>query len=513
MYLILLETSGNQNFIFNSNRMKENVGASEIIYRSCIDWLEEEIEKLDSKHKDKIEIKLNTSGKAYLTAKDKDSAEAIIGAITLRCLKEAPTLDIAGAYVDLNEEHPYESVKEVHEKLAKNICNIPNSNSRFQRLPIIQSCNSSGLPAKEMIDIVKGESRPLSSASIAKRAFSEKKKERFKGDDILKEVAGSIGDSIEHFNNNNKGEDSKNDWMAIVHADGNGLGQIFLNFKKASEKKEGNYWEKLKRFSDALDDCTKQAFIEAIKVINTETKSVPLILGGDDLTVICPGNYAIDFTKEFLLKFKELTKDNNAINYVKDLENGVSACAGIALIKPHYPFSAAYSIAEDLIKSAKKVKEKSFGTSALDFHVVYDSSPTDLDSIRDELEVDNCKLYGGPYIVDEDGLEGWGESHKLSRLIDIAGKLNEKDDDGKNKIPSTLTHILREELFSGKENADAKYELMKPRCKYLKEAFNDSLFINDGDSDISLLIDANELSKLIQEKEKKENKEKSLEHA
>lgn len=271
MYLVLLETSGNQNFIFSTNKMRENVGASELIHKSCSEFVTDEL----GEH---CELLLNTSGKAYVKTDSEDAAKGLIGRVTLKCLHEAPGLDIAGAYVEWKPGEIHTAIQLVHEKPAVNKASIPTSAARFQRIPIVEPCAFSGLPAY-MTKNIGRDKYPLSRPSCVKRKSADNAFKR------MKEAFGyEFPKDLEEL------PTKEGEWLAVVHADGNGLGSVFLDFENRSGAidDDAGYLVKLKAFSEALDEAAKEACRKALDVTKKGeiAYALPLVFGGDDLTAI-----------------------------------------------------------------------------------------------------------------------------------------------------------------------------------------------------------------------------------
>lgn len=552
MFLVLIETSGNQNFIFATNKLKENIGASELTYRVGTQWLLEIIgdivnndnlkiwqdsdllrqNLLNSRHnppiednKQSIEIIIAVSGKALLITKDKKTAQDIIAKLTTKCLKEAPGINVTGFYVEFDWHKPIQdAVRQVYREFDVVQSNLLSSEFRFLKLPILSHCDTSGLPASSMDINPENDKIPVSKISFAKRN---------RADDSLKRMDKLVQkNSLKFPDNTNDLEkifEENLQWLGIVHADGNGLGQIFLNFEnfidhnlKTCPKKNRDYVNKLRKFSLALDLCTQNAFKEAIKVFKEDGKTsinknkanqilpiIPLVLGGDDLTVVCDGKKALEFTEKFLLAFEEETARNdlqdvgNIINEVSQKalkSNGLSACAGIAIVKPHFPFSVGYELAESLLKSAKTVKNNvqdnkgdTVSCSALDFHIVYDSSGVDLELIRERLELKEngnirTKLYKRPFVITpSDKLDkteefsrkwadfyDWNKFKNKVKLLTKNKQNSQNENDEKNYLPPNQSNKLRSALFRGKESGDAQFQLIYQRYKKITSELAES---------------------------------------
>lgn len=556
MYLVLIETSGNQNYIFSTNRLRENVGASELTCRAGTQWVleavQEEVTPLnlwDSNNENNeqlrrnllgqsniestnvtVEVIIATSGKALLLTEDEKIARNIIKKVTARALREAPGLDICGVYqeFDWNKKLLSDINKQLHKKFEGVRSHRPGPNTRFLRLPVVDDCNSSGLPASE-VGKVGNRLVPLSLTSLNKRerCLSEQSFGRVEailqmGEQNTINLSFNLRELEDKF--------EQIEWLAVIHADGNGLGEIILNFDQQLEShhfsdKNREYITKLRQFSIALDLCTEQAFRTALKntFITEEIKKknqkvllpiIPLVLGGDDLTVICEGKKALQFTYEFLKAFEEETKSEEIqagiIPKIAKKALGcprLSACAGIAIIKPHFPFSAAYQLAEELMQSAKQIKKKlqrkqqptedkktPWPCSAIDFHILYDTSGVDLKLIRDKLTCDRnqnseTRLHGRPYIITEleseqhelDNPESsleWAKKHSWEKLQKRVQALN-AEEDGKRLLPNTQIHDLRSGLFLGKEKADARLQLICDRYESAGLNIATELLAND----------------------------------
>jgi hypothetical protein len=276
------------------------------------------------------------------------------------------------------------------------------------------------------------------------------------------------------------------------------------------------YIEKLRAFSLALDECTEKAFCQALAVLRPRrniTPIVPLVLGGDDLTVVCDGQQALQFTKKFIDCFEQETREHQHIKPI--MQNGVTSCAGVAIVKPHFPFFAGYQLAEELLKSAKKLakkdkdgKDRDTPLSAIDYHILYDASGPDLDRIREELTVDDEKtrLVGRPYLVrphDDHPHRAWSD---LERRINA---VRARDDDDRRRLPNSMLHELREGLFLGRAAADARLRLVLERYRQsgLGELLGDtanggSLFWKDTDGHRTALLDAIDTADFWEAKEK-----------
>ncbi len=545
-FVVLIETASNQRTIFQTNRQRENLGASELIYRVGTRYVLEAVgEKdaaeiaadpakldqwlldarrnpplVDSPTAPDAEVVVTTSGKAIVLVRDRTRGEAIVSHVTRWALLACPGVTVRGALAEVEgganptAQQLDEAIARAHRRHEELGALLPSNDLRFPRVPFVEDCVSSGLPAAPVWDENGGGAlaAPLAARREAHKAAVDRMSAALQTNRLTRRIQDL--------------EKKGYTWTAVVHADGNGLGSVFLNFAseafggKARTASFRHYIEKLRQFSIGIDQCTRKAARAAIDKTWPNAKEVPLIplvLGGDDLTVLCDGAKAIPFTVNFLRSFEEQTCQCKAVTAV--VPDGLSACAGIAIIKPHFPFHRAYELAEDLIGWAKTVKEKARradGTrapcSAFDFQIVFDTSVNDLDEIRSRMTArdDPCSsLTFRPYVVSDSkrlgGLTGkdWLALHHFDKLEECKKLLRKPAPEKSHRddglvLPRSQQHVLRWALNEGKAIANARLDEIRHRydLEWHKLAPQGSLFVPTRDGTSTYLLDAMDLADL-----------------
>lgn len=381
-YLYGAAVQGIQGFIFQTNELKDIVGASELVEEICTTAFDE----FGGSKEDSI---LRAAGNIKHIFNNRENCEKAVKNFPKKVMEMAPGITISQAVVKM--EGKYADFSAAVDELESRLRTQRNEPMRSLTLGLmgIQRSRKTGLPVYEKIDdeyfdratfLKRFETDEKSGKKYRKRTTKKLCKESFGFEPYGSRLAYNIEDITKY-----------NDWIAVIHADGNGLGQIV--------QKIGNDENQFKEFSQQLNDVTiaaaNSAYVATMKKYGISEKEVipirPIVLGGDDFTAICRGDMALFYTKEFLKHFEihsklrlgELLGRNNVFG-----TGGVcklTSCAGITFIKSSYPFYYGYDLAESLCdrakKDAKKNLENGLAPSCLMFHKVQDSFVTDFDKI------------------------------------------------------------------------------------------------------------------------------------
>ena len=93
---------------------------------------------------------------------------------------------------------------------------------------------------------------------------------------------------------------------------------------------------------------------------NTVLPMRPLVLGGDDLTVLVRADLAMQFVKDYCVAFEDRTKENfeKIHNHNKKaIPENLTACAGLAYVKNNQPFMDAFELTESLCAESKRISK------------------------------------------------------------------------------------------------------------------------------------------------------------
>lgn len=430
MQLVITEVSRIQPYIFASNRMRENVGASYLVVQATEDWaiasvgevaprnnvsskdgkpleegkrIEDPADRLDA------EVVYAGGGNFAVLFRDQLRAKEFVQKLSRRLLTEAPGLELVVARVpfqwtDSLSRTMRAGFKELEEKKRAWVPSVP-----LLGLGVTVMCRSTGLPAVAFAGIEE-EQYPVSAEVLAKVANLREARERLKS--LLPPPVGyeypenldDLGRSFKEYS-----------YIAVVHIDGNDMGQrkmeIGEEYKDPSRNRD--YIVALRAFSSGVKEAAERALqrtisrlvdrlkqdggncIKLYSDINPERKGIarlelkeaaggkwylpilPIVYGGDDLTFVSDGRLGISLALAYVRAFEEETAKR------PQCRGRVTSCAGIAVVKSHFPFAEAYRLTEELCRSAKNYRRRNdLEGSCLDWHFALSGFTGSLEEIR-----------------------------------------------------------------------------------------------------------------------------------
>lgn len=495
-YLYGAAVQGIQSFIFQTNKLQEIVGASELVEKICTNFFRENVKTFKDEN-----LVLAAAGNIKYIFDNETDCQDLVMKFPKAVMELAPGITISQAVIEFNEGGLNKALQNLEDKLReqRNKVSMPFEMGFMG----IERARRTGGVAFEPNSLPK-EDEIIDEATVKKIKAS-------KGSSIFDKISNKLPINEEKdlwnnvdklFNNENKA------WIAVIHADGNGLGAIIQNMNKALQSRTDEDVKKgFKTFSQSLDEATKSAAQTAFNEIVKDEKEEglpfpirPIILGGDDLTVIIRADLAFNFTVRFLEEFEKKTADKfkflKGDFQINGFENGISACAGIAYIKKSYPFHYAVSLAEKLCAEAKNFVKKEIGykgfvpKSALSFFKVQDSFiESDLKTIKKRtLTAQNLSFDYGPYLVGNP-LNGYAHVNQLFKkmaTIEEWEKRGKEEANGVSKLRQWVTEAFNDESTA---------TFMEERMKFINSGFYNEIspLKEDGKSIIFDVIQLNSL--------------------
>lgn len=512
----VLDTAGIQNYIFGSNELRENIGASELLLRATTLLAFKHLTSCQETHniinpqvhgwdyrKDgdtpekelawpsvTAEVIYAGGGNTVILFSGEDShdrARKFVYSLSTDLLTTAPGLAIFAAHVPYNPDDRDTSLPQCVKQAIQNLARLKGElppPSPLLGLSVTAACTSTGLPAidrhpsEDKVNLASAASRevwakwrysgwqPLPERPNGKETPTFAKKRLRDYFDIGQYLWSDDLDLI------GRVPGREESFIAVVHADGNGMGRRIMELNNLFDEhypgQPRAYITAMRALSQALQKTAKTALEKTAAALQKTLDNAPvdeplhptrdnkpyfpfrpIVFGGDDVTWVCAGIWGISLARRYLQELEELklpdfvTLLTTRTGIARDeaerlvrakqrdgslpLSNVPYACAGVCIVKTHYPFSQAYAIAESLAMSAKKrVRDlkPDKAASAIDWHFTTTGLTGSLDDIRRrEYWSGDHNLVSRPLVLDDERQlttwRNWKNFHNVWRQFEL----------------------------------------------------------------------------------------------
>ena len=275
--------------------------------------------------------------------------------------------------------------------------------------------------------------------------------------------------------------EGENKRIAVIHADLSGLGQLFRDMGKKYTEAEQNL---------ALAGKIEAAITAAVKsvskiiTVGCDEDGVlparPILLGGDDITLIIRADLAIRYVTALL----EAIESECAPIGLMEGQSALSACAGVAIVGKGTPFLTAYKLAESLCDHAKTRAKKDKPVdadgregfpSAFSFHVYQHTAKERYDThvAVAEVDADGAPFSANPYFVGARIPEKATPAQKLTSIATILAGM----ESGHNRVRE-IKSLLADNREQAKSAWQRWQEWAKKRDPQSLKTLTDALGID-----------------------------------
>lgn len=398
-YAYLFEARGIQRFLFATGKLKDMLNGSELVDYICAHggYLDQVLDSLNLKPS----IPRRAGGAFYLIFSNQKDAQRmqttwrIAASQWLVGMELVDTIACAVSAKSAVEN----GLKQLAAQRNQVFAEIPSASPLAERSP------RTGLAATSRH---KGESLDAATSNIRdfkRPANSEPLTKRFLNKNNIKWPVNFEHDAHESV----RFPLGDRQLVGLLHADGNGLGELLRVLSEACQHADDQTYIHLYQcFSEGVTRATVDAAREACEkvLLPQTTGSVlparPLVLGGDDLSMVIRADLALPFTETFLTAFeqhseramfslKSAFEQANLSQHTHKLPTQLTACAGVVFMKCSQPFYSAYQLSEGLCKRAKNVSrqyksDQGLMPSTVSFFKVNDSLLEDVDAMIQQTQ-------------------------------------------------------------------------------------------------------------------------------
>lgn len=483
---LIIDTTGIQNYIYASNKLKANIGASYIVSELFRDetfkkelrnLIQDEVDLESWKTSEhlkifdsdiRFEVGYIGGGNAFLFFSEDTQEKAkklttnFIRAWSKELLCKASGLRVTVAQKSVDDKETLND-KEKFLNFKQELSKLLNQNKSrytpvidFLHLGITSPCRYTDLTANaNYYDHNEKTHSFVSGSAYAKLKLSDTANDKLVKD-LEKELGGEYTFTTDQEDFGQK--INEKNFLAIVHIDGNGIGKLFEECENLAKTRELSL-----RLEEIIQNGFKQLVSELTKIDwkDDKIKEImelkndknrkgelilpirPIVLSGDDITFVCEGRLGLYLTKRFM----ELIKDELVLG------EKISYCAGVCITNTNFPFYRAYKLAEEVCLNAKKkvkpeleITEKNW----IDFHVQYGGFSGSLQEVRKQFITPQGKLLQRPYQIG-----GNNREYSFDVLIQDTKELN--------KLPNSILHEFREVLWKTETEQKQFLEINKTR--------------------------------------------------